>query len=84
MCLAVPGKIVSISGHDPLLRSGKVNFGGITKDVNLGYVPEAAIGDYVIVHVGFAISRLDEDEAERVFAYLREMGDLEELEVSPQ
>lgn len=83
MCLAVPGKIIAISGEDPLLRRGKVSFGGITKEVNLGYVPEAVIGDYVIVHVGFAISKLDEEEAARTLAYLREMGDLDELEVSP-
>ncbi|MCI2430429.1 HypC/HybG/HupF family hydrogenase formation chaperone [Candidatus Acetothermia bacterium] len=80
MCLAVPGKIVSIiSGDEPIFRTGKVNFGGIVKEVNLAYVPEAQIGDYVIVHVGFAISKLDETEAQKVFEYLREMGELEEL-----
>ena len=83
MCLAVPGKIISIEESDPLLRCGRVNFGGILKDVNLGYVPEAKIGDYVIVHVGFAISTVDEVEAERVFEYLREMDELGELEVTP-
>jgi hydrogenase expression/formation protein HypC len=83
MCLAVPGKIISIVESDPLLRCGRVNFGGILKDVNLGYVPEAKIGDYVIVHVGFAISTVDEVEAERVFEYLREMDELGELEVTP-
>lgn len=80
MCLAVPGKIESISGDDPLWRTGRVNFGGIIKEVNLAYVPEANVGDYVIVHVGFAISRLDEQEAERVFEYLRQMDELKELE----
>jgi hydrogenase expression/formation protein HypC len=80
MCLAVPGKITSISGEDPLLRTGKVDFGGILKEASLAYVPEAQIGDYVIVHVGFAISRLDEAEANKVFEYLREMEDLSELE----
>ena len=73
MCLAVPGKIVSTSGDDPFTRIAKVSFGGIVKDVNLAYVPEAQVGDYVIVHVGFAISRLDEQEAQQVFEYLRQM-----------
>ncbi len=79
MCLAVPGKIISILNDDPIMRLGKVNFGGIVKEVNLAYVPEASIGDYVIVHVGFAISTVDEDEANRVFEYLEEIGELEEL-----
>jgi hydrogenase expression/formation protein HypC len=80
MCLAIPGKITSISGDDPLIRTGKIDFGGITKEASLAYVPEANIGDYVIVHVGFAISRLDEEEANKVFEYLREMEELTELE----
>lgn len=80
MCLAIPGKIESISSDDPLLRTGKVNFGGILKEVNLAYVPEAAVGDYVIVHVGFAISKLDESEAHQVFEYLRQMEELEEMD----
>lgn len=80
MCLAVPGKILSITENDdPILRTGKVSFGGIVKEVNLAYVPEAQVGDYVIVHVGFAISKLDEAEAQKVFEYLRELGELEEL-----
>ena len=80
MCLAVPGKIVSIEGDDPLLRSGKVDFAGAVKQINLAYVPEARIGDYVLVHVGFAISTIDEAEAREVFRYLQEMGDLAELD----
>lgn len=80
MCLGVPGKIISISGDDPLTRMGKVSFGGIIKDACLAYVPEAQVGDYVIVHVGFAISRLDEQEAQQVFEYLRQMDELRELE----
>jgi hydrogenase expression/formation protein HypC len=80
MCLAIPGKIQSINDDEPLMRSGKVSFGGILKEVNLAYVPEAQVGDYVIVHVGFAISRLDETEAQKVFDYLKEMEDLSELE----
>jgi hydrogenase expression/formation protein HypC len=79
MCLAIPGKIESISGNDQLSRVGKVNFGGILKEVSLAYVPEVKVGDYVIVHVGFALSRLDEDEAHKVFEYLKEMEDLAEL-----
>ena len=83
MCLAVPGKILSVSGDEPLMRAGKVSFGGIVKDVNLAFVPEAAVGDYVLVHVGCAISRLDEQEAMRVFEYLRQMDELSELETDP-
>lgn len=79
MCLAVPGQILSIAGDDPLLRTGRVSFGGIVKEVSLAYVPTAKTGDYVIVHVGFALGILDECEARRVFDYLREMNELEEL-----
>lgn len=79
MCLAVPGKIVSIDEADATFRNGRVNFGGIVKNVNLSYVPEAKIGDYVVVHVGFALSIVDENEAEQVFEYLRQMGELTEL-----
>jgi hydrogenase expression/formation protein HypC len=78
MCLAVPGKILAIDGNDPILRSGKVDFAGVVKTVNLSYVPDAKVGDYVLVHVGFAISTVDEAEAVKVFEYLREMGDLAE------
>ncbi len=80
MCLAIPGQIMSISDQNPLMRMGKVSFGGIVKEINLAYVPEAVIGDYVIVHVGFAISTLDAEEAHRVFDYLQEMDELGELE----
>lgn len=83
MCLAIPGKIESIYGSDPLTRMGRVNFGGIFKEACLAFVPEAKIGDYVIVHVGFALSKLDEDEAQKVFDYLKQMEDLAELEESP-
>ncbi|MCC7031298.1 MAG: HypC/HybG/HupF family hydrogenase formation chaperone [Acidobacteria bacterium] len=79
MCLAVPGKILEIDGDDPLLRSGRVDFAGIQKRVNLSYVPDARVGDYVLVHVGFAISTVDEAEAAQVLEYLRTMGDLSEL-----
>lgn len=83
MCLAVPGRIISIQGDD-VLRSGRVNFGGIVKEVNLSYVPEAVVGNYVVVHVGFALSVVDEAEAEQVFAYLRTMGELDELAEAPE
>jgi len=75
MCLAVPGKVLSITDATSLMRLGTVSFGGIVKEVSLAYVPEAQVGDYVIVHVGFAISRLDEQEAARVFAYLQQMDE---------
>jgi len=80
MCLAVPGKIVSIEGQDEIMRAGRVNFGGIVKEVNLSYVPEAKVNDYVIVHVGFALSIVDEKEALQVFEYLKSMDELKELE----
>jgi hydrogenase expression/formation protein HypC len=84
MCLGVPGKVTQIDTESPLgLTMGKVSFGGIAKDVCLAYVPEAQVGDYVIVHAGFAISLIDEAEAQEVFALLRQMGELGELEETP-
>ena len=80
MCLAIPGKVVSISGDDPLTRMGKVDFSGVFKQASLAYVPEVQVGDYVIVHVGFALSKVDEDEAHKVFEYLRQIDELGELE----
>ena len=81
MCLGVPGKVLSIQ-TDPLgMNMGKVSFGGITKQVCLAYVPDVEVGEYVVVHVGFAISTIDEDEARRVFEMLDEMGELAELEI---
>jgi hydrogenase expression/formation protein HypC len=73
MCLAVPGKILSITGEDPLLRVGKVSFAGVVKEVSLAYVPEAQIGQYAIVHVGFAISIVDESEAQKTLNYLQQI-----------
>lgn len=78
MCLAVPGKIIRIENDDPLQRIGRVDFGGVTKDVQLSLVPEARVDDYVIVHVGFALHVIDEAEAKKVFEYLRETGELDE------
>lgn len=80
MCLAVPGKILEIHGDDPLLRSARVSFGGALREVSLACVPEAKVGDYVLVHVGLALSIVDEAEAEITFQYLRAMGDLDGLE----
>ena len=80
MCLAIPGKIISIQETDDLMRSGKVSFGGIVKDINLAYVPEAKVGEYVIVHVGFALSTMDEEEAQKTLNLLQEMeGGFDEL-----
>lgn len=73
MCLAVPGQLISIQENDPLTRAGRVSFGGVIKEVNLAFVPEVVVGDYVIVHVGFAISVLDEDEALRTLDYVRQL-----------
>ena len=79
MCLAIPGKVVSISSDDLLTRMGRINFGGIIKEASLAYVPEAMVGNYVIVHAGFALSRVDEEEAQKVFAYLKQMEELDDL-----
>jgi hydrogenase expression/formation protein HypC len=79
MCLGIPGKILSIAEQDGAVRMGRVSFSGIVKEVCLAYTPEAAVGEYVIVHVGFAIATLDEVEARRVFEYLQEMDELREL-----
>lgn len=81
MCLGVPGKVIEIQPDELGMTMGRVNFGGIVKEVCLAYTPEAEVGDYVVVHVGFAISRIDEEEAQQVFEYLRQMGELEELDV---
>ena len=78
MCLAIPGKILSETGVE-LTRAARVDFAGVIREVSLAYVPEAKVGDYVIVHVGMAISVIDQEEAQRVFSYLREMGELGEL-----
>ena len=81
MCLGVPGKVVSLN-HTPLgMTMGRVSFGGITKEVCMAYVPDAAVGDYVVVHVGFAIAKIDEDEAAQVFEYLRDIDELGELQI---
>jgi hydrogenase expression/formation protein HypC len=76
VCLAIPGKILEIQEQGPL-RAARVQFGGIVRQVSLNFVPEAGLGDYVMVHVGFAISRIDASEAERTYKLLEEMGALE-------
>ncbi|GAB4194883.1 MAG: HypC/HybG/HupF family hydrogenase formation chaperone [Thermoflexibacter sp.] len=80
MCLAIPGKIISIeSQYNGMVRMAKVLFGGITKEASLEMVPKAQVGDYVLVHVGVAISIVDEQEAKKTFEYLEGIGELEEL-----
>lgn len=79
MCLAIPGKIEKILDNDPIMRSGEVDFGGVKKEVNLAFVEDAKEGDFVIVHVGFAISMVDEEEAKKIFGYLKEIDELDEL-----
>ena len=79
MCLAIPGKISALR-DDFGVPMAKVDFGGITRDACLSYLPDARIGEYVLVHVGFAISRVDEEEAARTYKYLAEMDQLAELQ----
>ncbi len=83
MCLAVPGRILSLTGDEPLMRVGRVDFGGVVKEINLAYVPEAHVDDYVLVHVGFAITVLDAAEAARVFDQLSELDALDEAPAGP-
>lgn len=82
MCLGIPGKVMAIYRENDVLM-GKVDFSGVGKRVCLEHVPEARLGDYVLVHVGFALSVLDAEEAGRVFAFLKEMNQLDELKVPP-
>jgi hydrogenase expression/formation protein HypC len=80
MCLAIPGKIIEITAQlDEVFRTARVSFGGIRKEINLCMVPDAQVGDYVLVHVGVAIGKVDEEEALKVFNYLKAMGEVEEL-----
>jgi hydrogenase expression/formation protein HypC len=79
MCLGVPGRLERIEPNEFGIGMGTVDFGGIKKEVCLAYVPEAEVGDYVIVHVGFAISRVDAEEAHRTLALLREIDGLDEI-----
>jgi hydrogenase expression/formation protein HypC len=81
VCLAIPGKLIEVTEDPQGVRMGKANFGGIVKQVCLEYTPEANAGDYVLVHVGFALSKVDEDEAARTYQLLEEMAQLAELEI---
>lgn len=83
MCLAIPGKVLDVRGAEPLLRSARVSFAGVIKEVSLSCAPEAKPGDYVLVHVGVAISIVDPQEAEETLCYLKQMGELSELESEP-
>jgi hydrogenase expression/formation protein HypC len=81
MCLAIPGKLIEIDEQaDPSLRRGKVDFSGVKKEISLAFTPEATSGDFVLVHVGFALSVVDEAEAQKIFDDLKRMGELAELE----
>ena len=80
MCLAIPGKVVETFSQEGMIMA-RVQFGGVTRDACLNYVPETQVGDYVLVHVGFAISRVDEEEARRTWEALAELDQLGELEV---
>ena len=80
MCLAVPGKIISIDESNPELKMAKVNFGGVIKDICIQWLPDVQLGDYVLVHVGFALSKIDPKDAEETLEILQQMGDLRELE----
>jgi hydrogenase expression/formation protein HypC len=79
MCLGIPGKVLEITPSPLGMTMGKVSFGGVAKEVCLAYTPEVEVGDYVIVHAGFALNQLNEEEAEEVFALLREMDEVQEL-----
>jgi len=80
MCLAIPGKIVGLE-EKGCMRMGRIDYGGITRDACLEYISDPQIGEYVMVHVGFAISKVDAEEAERTYQYLAEMDQLEEIAV---
>lgn len=80
MCLAIPGKVVQTFAKDGM-QMARVQFGGITRDACLEYVPETKVGEYVLVHVGFAISRVDEEEAQRTYQALADLDQLTELEI---
>ncbi|MCX6875699.1 MAG: HypC/HybG/HupF family hydrogenase formation chaperone [Verrucomicrobia bacterium] len=81
MCLAIPGQVLTVdTAADPWNRTGRVLFGTIEKTINLAYVPAAEVGDYVLVHVGFALQQIDPEEAARIWEILRAMEELQDLE----
>ena len=73
MCLAIPGRVLSVRGDDPLVRSARIDFGGVVKEISLAYTPEAQPGQYVLAHVGFAMAVIDEAEAARILGMLTEL-----------
>jgi hydrogenase expression/formation protein HypC len=83
MCLAVPGKVLSVDGADPAFRNGNVDFCGVRRVVSLVFTPDVVPGDFVLVHVGFALTRIDEEEAARTYQYLAQIGALEEEGLAP-
>jgi hydrogenase expression/formation protein HypC len=83
MCLAVPGRLLSVEGDDPAFRLGRMDFCGIKKTVNLAFTPDAEPGDFLLVHVGFALTRIDEEEAHRTYQYLAQIGALAEEGLAP-
>jgi hydrogenase expression/formation protein HypC len=80
MCLAVPGEILTVSGDDPLQRTARVSFEGVVKEVSLAFLPEAGVGDFVLVHVGVALQTVDQVEARQTLDYLRQIGEMAEGE----
>lgn len=80
MCLAVPGKIMSIDETNPELKMAKVNFGGMMKDICIQWLPDVQVGEYILAHVGFALNKINEKDAEETLNILREMGDLNDSE----
>ena len=83
MCLAVPGKVLSVEGDDPAFRSARVDFCGVRKTVSLAFTPEVQPGDFVLVHVGFALNRIDEEQAAQTYQYLLQIGALSEEDLLP-
>jgi hydrogenase expression/formation protein HypC len=83
MCLAVPGKVLSVEGEDPAFRSARVDFCGVRKTVSLAFTPEVQPGDFVLVHVGFALNRIDEEQAAQTYQYLLQIGALSEEDLVP-
>jgi len=83
MCLGIPGKVLAIHDPDGGVPMGKVEFGGIARDICLAYLPEVVVGDYVLVHVGFAISKIDEQEAREIFAYIEQIEELSGTGATP-
>ncbi|MEW5843575.1 MAG: HypC/HybG/HupF family hydrogenase formation chaperone [Bacteroidota bacterium] len=80
MCLAIPGKIISIDNSNPELKMAKVDFAGVMKNVCIEWLPDVQTGEYVLVHVGFALNKIDVEDAEKTLADLRAMGELPEVE----